>query len=62
MDTEEEQKKRISAYEIGMDLSEMSVDEIDEMITALKSEIERLESTMKEKAAHLSAAEALFNK
>jgi len=44
------------------DLDPMSVDELHERISALKTEIARVESHMNKAAAHRSAAEELFKK
>lgn len=60
MDLEEEAAKKKASYEIGMDLSEMSVEEIHETISMLQEEIARLQETATAKSDHLSAAEALF--
>jgi len=57
---EEEQRKIQKSYELGQDLSLLSVTETDEIIEVLKQEIVRLEESRAEKSAHLSAAEALF--
>ncbi len=58
MDDEPQKKKR--SFQIGQDLSELSVDEIKETITELEEEIVRLQDAAGSKSAHLSAAEALF--
>lgn len=58
MDEDEVTKKPV--FEIGSDLAELSVEEINETIELLKSEIERLSEAAKAKSDHLSAAEALF--
>ena len=50
------------AHEIGQDLSQLSLAEIDERITALKTEIERLIETRARKDASRSAADAFFRK
>ncbi|MEM7068506.1 MAG: DUF1192 domain-containing protein [Pseudomonadota bacterium] len=47
-------------YEIGQDLSQLSVEELDETIGLLKEEITRLTEARDSKSAHLNAAEALF--
>ncbi|MEM7289624.1 MAG: DUF1192 domain-containing protein [Pseudomonadota bacterium] len=60
MDLEEEQTKKKSQFEVGMDLSDLSVDELHEMAEILRQEISRLNLAAKEKADHLSAADALF--
>ncbi|MEM7069694.1 MAG: DUF1192 domain-containing protein [Pseudomonadota bacterium] len=57
---EEETRKKKAAFTIGQDLSQLSVDELGEMIEFLKEEIARIEETRKSKSDHLSAAEALF--
>ena len=59
MDDEEKAKKRAD-YELGQDLSDMSVDELSDMIVLMKEEITRLEAAKAQKSDHLSAAEALF--
>ena len=59
---EEELKKKQAGYKLGQDLSELSVDEIDEMTIILKNEVERLKQARQSKSSHLSAAEALFRK
>lgn len=59
MDEEEKAKKR-SSYQLGQDLSDLSVSEITDMIIVLKEEIERLDTAGKAKSDHLSAADALF--
>jgi len=60
MDEDEQRAKRIATYVIGQQTDEMSVDEVSETITALKTEITRLEKIKSEKSTHLSAAAALF--
>ncbi len=47
-------------YTVGADLSELSVDELNDLITLLKDEIGRIEQNMKEKEAQLSAADSVF--
>jgi len=56
------QKTAASQYELGQSLSDLSVDEIVEIIERLKSEITRLDAAMANKQDHLTAAEALFSK
>ncbi len=63
MDIEEEAAKKIkSTFEIGQDLSSLSVEEIAEIVSLLQDEITRLNEMRSAKSAHLSAAEALFSK
>jgi uncharacterized small protein (DUF1192 family) len=52
-------RKAASSYEIGQSLDDLSVQEIDERITALRAEITRLEAR-RAKQASLSAAAAFF--
>ena len=47
-------------YVVGADLSELSVDELKDLITLLKDEIGRIENSVQEKAAQLSAADTVF--
>lgn len=49
-------------HEVGQDLSELSVFELDERIAALEAEIERLKTDRHAKAASKSAADALFKR
>ena len=55
-----EPKKPIQ-YQIGQDLSDMSVDELNALRLTLKEEISRIEDAANAKSSHLNAAEALFN-
>ena len=60
MQTEEDRPKQKRVHEIGQDLATLSVDEIDERVAILKSEIDRLEAARRNKADTRSAADALF--
>jgi len=60
MDEEEDKAKRVAAYVIGQDLSELSIEEISELTEALKAELKRLETTKLEKNEHLIAAAKMF--
>ncbi len=57
---EETRKKKKTAHDIGEDLSAISIDELDERILLLKSEIQRLEGEKNKKSAVKSAADTLF--
>jgi len=57
---DEEEKPKHAGYQIGADISELSVDELIEIIGELKKEIARLEHAANNKSDHLSAASALF--
>ena len=52
-------KKR--AFELGQDLSALSVDELDALIETLRDEIRRIEETRTKKQAHRNAAADIFN-
>lgn len=58
MDPDEPRKTVV--HEIGQTLSALSVDEIDARIALLRSEIERLDSARRAKAAGRAAADAFF--
>lgn len=45
---------------IGEDLSGLSIAELEQRITALKAEIERVETELQRKRAHETAASAFF--
>lgn len=47
-------------HEIGSDLSSVSVDELDERIALLRTEIERIEAEKARKQASRDAAAAFF--
>ncbi|SCW73431.1 Uncharacterized small protein, DUF1192 family [Rhizobium mongolense subsp. loessense] len=49
-----------AAYEIGSDLSMLSVDELKERIEQLRAEIARIEAEVTRKASGRAAAESLF--
>lgn len=50
------------AHEIGQDLSQLAVAELDERITLLEAEIARLKEAREKKSASRSAADAFFKK
>ena len=52
-------RKKIS-HEIGQDLSLLSVEELTERITLLKSEIDRLQQAAAKKRASKEAANSIF--
>ena len=59
---EDDRPKPKSVHEIGQDLSMLSLAEIDERISVLKAEIERLTEARAKKDASRSAADAFFRK
>ena len=50
------------SYELGQDLSKLSVAELSALVDNLKSEIARIEAAMQAKQSSLSAAEAAFKR
>jgi uncharacterized small protein (DUF1192 family) len=57
-----ESPKKKTQHEIGQDLSLLSVDELQERIALLKSEIARLEATMNAKQASRQTADQFFKR
>lgn len=57
---DEEGRKIDFGLQVGMALDGMSLDELDNYITALKQEIERVEDEKNKLKSHNAAAEALF--
>lgn len=60
MDEDELKAKRIAQYVIGQDLSDMSIEEVEETIKALETEIVRLNQVKIEKNEHITAAAKFF--
>jgi uncharacterized small protein (DUF1192 family) len=50
------------SYELGQDLSKLSVDELRELTEMLKGEIARVEQAMNAKQSSLSAAQSVFKR
>ena len=59
MDLDNELKKR-AAFELGMALDDLSVEELHEHISMLEAEIARLREAISAKTASRSAADAVF--
>lgn len=59
---DEEEPKRKPAYQVGQDISLMSVDELRETIEALGQEVARLEREVAAKSDSRNAAEAFFKR
>jgi len=57
---DEDPLKPVVSIRVGEDLSNMSVEELEERILALEAEIARCEADKKIKAHSLSAADAAF--
>ena len=60
MDWDDVRPKPQAAITVGTDLSTLSVAELEARITALESEIERVEAELGAKRARVSAADKLF--
>jgi len=54
--------KKAKSYELGQDLSKLSVGELKALIDDLKAEIARVEATLAAKQSSKSAAEAAFKR
>lgn len=54
--------KKAKSYELGQDLSKLSVDELKALIETLKGEIARVEQTLVAKQSSKSAAESVFKR
>jgi uncharacterized small protein (DUF1192 family) len=59
---DDDRPKKPQAHEIGMDLSALSVAELEERIGLLKAEIIRLEADIEKKGSTRDVAESLFSK
>jgi uncharacterized small protein (DUF1192 family) len=57
---DEDKPVRKVVHDVGQDLSQLSVDEIDERILLLKAEIDRLQEARHAKTATRAAADAFF--
>ena len=57
---DEDEVRREPVHEVGMPLDTLSVDELSERISLLKTEIARLENAIESKNASRSAADAVF--
>ena len=63
MDLDELQPvKKPKGYELGQDLSKLSVGELKALIGDLKNEIARVEETLRAKQSSQSTAEAAFKR
>jgi uncharacterized small protein (DUF1192 family) len=54
--------KKPKGYELGQDLSKLSVSELKNLVEDLKGEIARIEAALSAKQSSLSAAEAAFKR
>ena len=62
MDLDDLVPKKKKSYELGQDLSKLSVGELAELVETLKAEIARVEAAGAAKQASLSAAAAAFKR
>jgi len=62
MDLDDLEPKKKKAYELGQDLSKLSVGDLTELVETLKAEIARVEAARASKQASLSAADAAFKR
>lgn len=60
MSVDENEPKKKLPFQIGQDLSDLSVGDIEEVVAELKAEIDRLQLDSQQKQASKSAADALF--
>jgi uncharacterized small protein (DUF1192 family) len=54
--------KKAKSYELGQDLSKLSVAELQALIDDLKAEVARVEQTLAAKQSSKSAAESVFKR
>lgn len=57
---EDEERKRPTSHDVGMNLDTLSVEELEERITLLEDEIARLRAAIASKGDSRKAAEAAF--
>ncbi|WP_112663879.1 DUF1192 domain-containing protein [Microvirga flavescens] len=57
----DEPRRKVNAFELGQDLSMLSLEEIDERVAALEQEIHRLKEARNGKEKSRAAASAFFN-
>jgi uncharacterized small protein (DUF1192 family) len=62
MDLDDLEPKKKKSYELGQDLSKLSVGELVELIESLKEEIARVEAARSAKQSSRSAADAAFKR
>lgn len=62
MSLDDLEPKKAKSYELGQDLSKLSVAELQALVDRLKAEIARVEQTLGTKQSSKSAAEAAFKR
>lgn len=60
MDLDDLEPRKNTDYEIGADLSNLSVEELKALIGELGAEISRIEQALVQKQSQLSAADSVF--
>jgi len=60
MDLDDLEPRKSADYEIGQDLSKLSVEELKDLIGQLRDEISRIEQALAEKQSQLNAADSVF--
>jgi len=60
MDLDDLEPRKKADYDIGADLSKLSVEELKDLIGKLRDEISRIEQALEEKQSQLSAADSVF--
>ena len=60
MDMEDLERRKPAAYELGGDLSNISIEELKELTERLKAEIARIEAEIKAKESSRDAAASVF--
>ncbi|MCG8560262.1 MAG: DUF1192 domain-containing protein [Hyphomicrobiales bacterium] len=60
MDLEELEPRKSKDYEIGGDLSNLSIEELKALVAKLTSEIVRIEDAVRAKESSMSAADSVF--
>ena len=60
MDLDDLEPRKSADYEIGGDLSKLSVEELKDLIGELRDEISRTKQALGEKQSQLSAADSVF--
>jgi uncharacterized small protein (DUF1192 family) len=62
MNLDDLEPKKVKAYELGQDLSKLSIGELAALVETLKGEIARVEATKAAKQSSKSAADAAFKR
>lgn len=61
MDLEELEPRKSKGHVIGGDLSNLSIEELRELVATLTAEITRIEEAVRAKQSSMSAADSVFN-